>query len=216
MPVIDAGGRIFIGLSTDTKPSVEDGSIFIEYTISSTDHRTYIRRAGSWEEATGSITDHEAAADPHAGYVLNAELVFVGDFAEKSADQTVNNSATVEDDTHLLVDVVNPGKYFFHISLKIATNATAGFRLSLSNFSGTSNGMYAAYLSGNLVSGGFATNLSGVLNLGANDIDSLEITGYLIPSVASGELALEWAQSVATVVDTKVLQFSSFTVIKMG
>ena len=132
----------------------------------------------------------------------------------KDADETVNNSNTLQDDDELAgFALVADKRYRFEIFLQMtAANAIPNAAVNL-NFSqtpqlgaklmditaGTSNWVSSSGDSTSLEGGQFVTVATGSVNI-------VRLSGYFQANATTGgTLALEWAQSTAHASDTKVL-----------
>mgnify|MGYP001558419133 CR=1 FL=1 len=124
----------------------------------------------------------------------------------KTADETVNNSATLQDDNVLLFAVAANEKWQFEGVLMIQSNSTADFKLTFSGPTGSVGQFSRIFREA-------ATDNAGNGDLG--DVDnSIAIVGggrvfilfwgAIVNGANAGNLTLQWAQNTATVVDTIV------------
>lgn len=145
--------------------------------------------------------------------------------AIKTADETVNNSATVQDDDHLTIPNVAAGTYILDMLLVgNAGNATPLLKINL-NFAGAFGTRSRAI--GTLVSasgtqfGNFQDGALGGFNGDSASINwaltvtQIKITGVLVLT-GSGTLKLQWAQNSAHVSDTKIFSGSYIKLQKIA
>jgi hypothetical protein len=127
----------------------------------------------------------------------------------KTANETVNNSATLQDDNHLSFHLPANGQWIFDASIKWSSGATPDLKLDWTLPSGTT-GRYGVVgdqaqgtpdaqldMAGTNVfpggSGNFSTYLAGEITMGS----------------AAGLVTLQWAQNTANASDT-ILQKGSW------
>lgn len=139
------------------------------------------------------------------GLTLNGRVPLV----VKPSDQTVNNSITTVNDTHLTQYLSPNETMYFHAVLQVDSPVAAGFRVQMSAPAGatleygtpssikvgTDGGSFSTQnevSSGNIV---FGTTAGGSQRY-------IEIRGRVINGAAAGNLGLKWAQLTATVGDT--------------
>jgi hypothetical protein len=133
----------------------------------------------------------------------------------KTADETVNNSATYQDDDELSGIGLKAGTtYALRIALRHMGETTGDHKLRLALPAG------AVWVTG----GSFRTEAgSGAFNpsvgdasiaftaewrfevLGAADQSVMDVSGFVIVGGTPGNLDVQWAQIIPTVADTKVL-----------
>lgn len=129
----------------------------------------------------------------------------------KVADETVNNSTTLQNDDELLFAVAANTKYVIRGRIKINTGATpdikigwtfpAGLTMDYSTI-GFSGGAFAAY----------AFDQTGTPEIdGAGVADEFFIDGTVTVSSTAGTLQFQWAQNTLNASDTKVLAKSYIT-----
>jgi hypothetical protein len=136
--------------------------------------------------------------------VTNAVTVFI----RKTADETLNNDNTFQNDDELYFDVQTGEVWYVLFALKITTGAVPKFRARLSGPTVAStrqhmqtwddNVLNAAYTSNNAV--GFSTNAP---TTGASTNGWYYMDNYFIVSTGA-TLYVQWAQSVANASDTTV------------
>lgn len=127
-------------------------------------------------------------------------------FARKTADETVNGSAALQDDNELIVGAAADATYLLELQATQNSGATPGFKLSFSLPSG------ATWLHGRFNAGSSAANeqfglmplvgLSGITGAAA---DSLLVVRALITiSSTAGNVTLQWAQNTSNASNTVV------------
>lgn len=124
--------------------------------------------------------------------------------ARKTANETVNNSATLQNDDHLVVAVAANATYDFTMVLHYTSGTTPDLKIGWTVPSGTTMAWTAAYYDPSL-SLGMTSNLTQttVLALGGSTFNqSTYIHGVIITSSTAGNVQLQWAQNSATGSDT--------------
>lgn len=141
-------------------------------------------------------------------------------YIEKTADETINNSAALQDDDALILPVGTSETWFFETVVRYSSNATADIRFGWSGPTGatmewgrghvaTSSGPGINSLGGS----GTPTALSAIgdtLNLAGVASGSVHImlAGWIFTDSTAGSVTLRWRQDTADVSDTKVLKGS--------
>lgn len=143
--------------------------------------------------------------------------------AFKAADEIVNNDATAQADDNLNFSVSASSVYQFEIFMKVSTNTTAGLKVTLSAPSGSRFDLsFFSSTTGStsFLQIGYATTtnplyiIDGTVAVSSADAFII-IRGTVTTSSTAGTLAVNWAQSVATVFDSKVLRGSYLKAIKV-
>lgn len=141
-------------------------------------------------------------------------------YIEKSADETVNNSATLQDDDHLVLPVAANGVYFFEATLFYSTNATADLKLGWSVPAGATMVWGRGHAASSGAAGFHTANASGSVTALPTQASTIDVAGGASPpymfftaglitvSSTAGNATLQWAQNTADVSDTKVLKGS--------
>jgi hypothetical protein len=129
-------------------------------------------------------------------------------FVRKSADETVNNTATLQADDQLVLPVAASVTYRFMLRLIVNTNATADFKMQFTFPSGTTMS-YDAFTGSNpdtaassLQGPSTQATISAFSGVAADQ--TLHIVGMIITSTTAGSMGLTWAQNTANVSDTIV------------
>lgn len=137
----------------------------------------------------------------------------------KTADETVNNSATYQDDDTLIVALASGALYKYVFQFFWSTDGTADFKFQLA-YTGTSDAIYCVteyvYPDGTtMVIEQVKTSFTGWGANGSTGTHGFGRVSGIINTTGAGNLKLQWAQQTQTAVDTKVLKGSSLTVIKV-
>lgn len=142
-------------------------------------------------------------ADLAAMCTATAELRPV--FARKTADETVNNSAVMQNDNHLFLPVAANTVYRLSMRLGISSGATPDFKTAFTFPAGTTmfyNATTVAVSTATLQNYGLDQTSTASIEGGQT---SVTYDGLVIVSAAGGTLQLQWAQNTANASDTKVL-----------
>lgn len=142
--------------------------------------------------------------------------------AYKTADESVTNSTTPQDDDHLSLSLAASSKYRFEIFAPWTTAATAGLKTELSGTVGVTNliaeiqmidtalNQLAAEQIVTALETGDGSGIGG----GANHL--LKIKGAIETSTA-GTLVLQWAQNAADAVNATIVKRGAFmAAVKIG
>lgn len=132
----------------------------------------------------------------------------------KTANQVVNNSSTLVNDTHLVLPVAANEVWKFELSLIITSNATADFKMGWSVPSGTTM-RWAPLRFGSssdwmLDSSGAAGQTALITESGTHGFNTpttefgLAVRGFIFVSTTAGNVNFQWAQNFATAVNTTV------------
>ena len=127
----------------------------------------------------------------------------------KASDQTVNNSETLVDDDDLFFSIKSGETWLFLASLFVSSSAsgTPDIDLIWDNQDGLTGSIKAASRVGGSVED-YADDFTTEKNLAVTtDVRNAIIDGC-ITATTGGTLKLKWAQSTATVEDTKILACS--------
>jgi hypothetical protein len=134
----------------------------------------------------------------------------------KTADETVNNSATLQNDDHLFWPVEPNEQWFFKFWLFLnAASATSDFQFDISlpasatamwNPLGTPNIGQSGWSNGGIASTAAAVVTTGVGQVGSRvGTSSQLLAGLVTIGATAGTARLRWAQNTAAVEDNKVL-----------
>jgi len=128
----------------------------------------------------------------------------------KSADQTVNNSSTLQDDDELLAALNINKTYCFVLIVYVISPSNADIKKAFTIPTGAT---------GTLSSGTWSQILGGTIDITSSRNDDSNgttqffmLNGRVIMSTTAGNLVFQWAQNTAQVADTKFLQGSTLLV----
>lgn len=132
---------------------------------------------------------------------------YLGIVKRKSVNETVNNSATLQDDNDLVWAVAASVVYRLNVYLAYNSNSTADLRVGWSVPSGTTMVWHAMGLDSAL---GFSAsgnwNQGSVLGFGGDSTDRfVHLAGLVTTSTTTGNLVLRWAQLTANASNTNLL-----------
>jgi hypothetical protein len=139
-------------------------------------------------------------------------------FARKTADETVNNSAVLQNDDHLLLTLAANATYSHFLNLTYQSNSTPALQIDFTLPSGASmigntfacGGSGASFQHGVMPS----TSLIGAAGTGGNT--GLRVWGLIVVGATSGTARLQWAQSVANASNTIVRNGSFWEVRRVA
>jgi hypothetical protein len=127
----------------------------------------------------------------------------------KSADETVNNSSTFQNDDHLSFAIGANEAWSFSLMFSYRTGVTPRLKYRIESPSGATTRTYSNYYLD--VFHDSSGNYDEVLLAGTaiSDTDKGEVaTGFVRNGSTAGNVTLQWAQNTAHESDTKVLQGS--------
>jgi len=152
---------------------------------------------------------HELTADEYNSLTI---------YALKSADQIVNNSATLVNDIALKATVVASGVYRFELGIRYTGSTAADLKTNWSVPSGT---LMTFDILG--VAGGasalaiFAWDSGSSFTFEGNaGTTAFRQTGIVKAGASAGTIQFQWAQNAATVADTKVLANSYLLLTRLA
>ena len=161
-----------------------------------------------------TMTGTSLAASGGGGGATDARLIVV----VKSANQTVNNSAALQNDTHLAFAVAANTTYLVDCYLLLNGGITADFKFGWSLPAGATlvwapegeggGGGVSPYWAPKSVGSGSVPALSGTaiaVNGNTSIPYGIHLTALLLIGSTAGTATLQWAQNTATVADTIVL-----------
>ncbi len=141
--------------------------------------------------------------------------------AVKTADETVNNSAIMQDDDHLTVTVEANTNYILDCIFIIDTTSAASWRAQFNAPTGTTLGATEIRNTSTFTafgSGGFISNLNTIFENGAityTGVSYFHLSGALFVGSTGGTFNLQWAQGIATAVNTILKKGSHIKLIKV-
>lgn len=130
----------------------------------------------------------------------------------KTADQTVNNSTTLVNDTHLVVPLLANRRYYWFMRLRFESDSTPDIHFTWTVPSGATGGRRREINNATEVGYGTVSTWSGSTGVTRQGYAG----GYVETSSTAGNLQFQWAQDVADASDTTVLIGSVFTVFDLG
>ncbi len=140
--------------------------------------------------------------------------------AQKTADETVNNSTTYQDDDHLFFSVAANEVWLLRFELMIISNSTADWKMQCTFPSGTAMGHVIEYGSADTVIqidfNGASPAGYGALGLPGTNAGPRMLPVIFTNGGSAGTFRLQWAQNTATVIDTKVLANSTLWGVKLA
>ena len=164
-----------------------------------------------------ALTAIPAAGSKLRGGTLSSLITEVrGVYARKTADETVNNSSTLQNDDHLLVAVAANAVYDFRLVLHYNSGTTPDLKVGWSVPSGTTMvwGGYIADTTGAVTSVAALTQ-SSVQAIGGSGSNIYQFfNGVVVTSTTAGTLQLQWAQNSANLSDSKILAGSELTLTR--
>lgn len=249
MPVHDIGGRLYAGLSGDTKPTdLPDGWLFFE-----TDTQdVYQRLAGSWTRiltlshlnlTNVGVNDHHnqqhtlPSSSVHTGGITNiqhgaltttsshphANMTGQGPadhhqppiVLRKAANETVNNSATLQNDDDFSFAVAANGIYLIHMHLSTVIFAASDFQFLWDLPSGSTKYYQMRGWTAGTAGLQRSQSSSGILAfLVTASVHHVEIHGLLKIGGTGGTAQFQWAQQAAVAENTQLLADSFMVAIK--
>jgi hypothetical protein len=153
-----------------------------------------------------------------AGEVLTASLVesWLQPLGKtKDANETVNNSTTLQNDNELFVTLATTAVYAVEMYLFIDSSTTADFKFDFTGPAGMDlDGQVTTLWSTTTDIREYAVPTAPALP--NNTSNQLTMTGRLYTTGTAGTLQLRWAQNTATVVDTIVYARSYLRLTRLG
>jgi len=140
---------------------------------------------------------------------------FVYSKTVKGIDQTVNNSATLVDDSEIFFSGKANTDYQFDLLIYFESTSTADLKTAFSLPSGASGDVNIADWT-SLDSSGTQDITSSDDHNGGSGVRAVELHGRILMGSTPGLVRFRWAQVTATVEDTKVLRGSKLTVYQEG
>lgn len=136
----------------------------------------------------------------------------------KTADETVNNSTTFQDDDELILPVLANEVWEFTLHLLYDSSAVADIKVGWTVPTGTTMYYSAIYLDTALAEATSAHLREGnALTIGgAGAFRHAVLSGIILTAATAGDVKLRWAQNSAEVSDTKVLKDSCIVAHKIA
>jgi hypothetical protein len=128
--------------------------------------------------------------------------------ARKTANETVNNSATLQNDDALLWSVATNGIYHFDLNVAYSSGTTPDLKFAWTYPAGLTMtySFYGYDTSGALITVSTLdqTSTAALGGTGAGDARAFRIVGYVAGTYSAGTLQFQWAQNTANASDTIV------------
>lgn len=141
------------------------------------------------------------AADLQAMVNATSELRPV--FKRKTSDETVNNSATLQNDDHLFLSVAASTTYELDGVLHYNSGTTPDFKFGWTVPTGLTMKYTVQAVSGSF--NGFSQDQTTIPAIDGQGVDvAAVLTGIVIVSTTAGTLTLQWAQNTANASNTIV------------
>ena len=150
--------------------------------------------------------------------LMRTDLAVLGSkIIRKPADETVNNSTTLQNDDHLFEALLANETIYFSAFIQHIGDTNADFKLAWTIPTGASmvwSMPNARVITTDALGGGQTVSGSGVAIgcQGTTATLAQLVHGIVINGGTAGNLQLQWAQNTATVVDTRVRIHSFLTV----
>ena len=165
------------------------------------------------DAAIGTVNDgtvwYDTTTDKFRGVVSGANLNFLMEgeggmsLIVKAADETVNNSTTLQDDDHLLFAVAANEKWQFEGVLMFEGPTTADMKFAFSGPAASVGAWAGLQLEGTAQTDiGAELGTAQVLAFANSARQHVRFWGSIANGANAGNLKLEWAQDTATVADT--------------
>ena len=167
------------------------------------------------EEYDGAVWQAvgQVILDTHAAlFGLHTKVV------RKTADQTVNDSSTLVNDTHLLFAIAANEVWVFTIYIRHIGATTADIKFAITVPSGANMGLIFVGMDYSPALGEAVTVTSGgaISAQGLATEKFIVLHGRVANSTTAGNVQLQWAQYAAIAVDTKVLTDSCIVATKVA
>lgn len=230
--LVDAKGDVIAGTAADTVARVAVGA-----------NGTYLRGNSAatpgvdWQTPFLSGTHAARLAASHIAGTLWKEtdtgLVYLDDgsnwiiwkgdgHVRKTADETVNNSTTLQNDDHLFFPIEAGERWFAEAVLKLeGSSENADFQFDWTGPAGASFAWeryinQASFLG--VTTGNNPNALSSsALTIGSrNGVQAIVLAGWFTAAGTAGTIRLRWAQNTATVENSKVLTDSFLRLTRLA
>jgi hypothetical protein len=152
-----------------------------------------------------------------SGEILTADALnqSLPKFARKTADETVNNSATFQNDDHLALTVVASATYVFRHHWVFNSGATPDLKSQFTVPSGTTMA-YWTQSSSSIHAASGLTEASSVIYDGDGSDITVWTVGYIVTSSTAGTVQWQWAQSTANASNTIVRKGSILEFVRVA
>lgn len=200
--------------------------------ISVSDHNTYVRdqTVNQFASAAARASAITSPVEGMVSYQSDTDLLYLYDGAawvaiprsvvqRKTADETVNNTTTLQNDDHLLWTVAASGTYLLELHIGYNTGTTPDAKIAWTYPSGLTmkiTGIVGYEATSTLLSQATYTE-SSVIPLGGGSGDNhFSLWGLVFVSSTAGTLQLQWAQNTANASDTIFRNGSYGLLTKIG
>lgn len=153
-------------------------------------------------EKSDNLSDVEDAAEALTN--LGVQRIY------KSANETVNNSAVLQNDDELILPVLANEVWAFTMFLHASSGATPDFKYTFSLPSGTTTRFFDAVFFNDFEEG------ETVVHGGGTNPIITTIMGHFTISSTPGNVVFQWAQNTQNASDTKVLKGSYIIAHKLA
>jgi hypothetical protein len=140
--------------------------------------------------------------------------VILDPYARKSADETVNNSATLQNDDHLFSSVVASTHYWLSMRLIMNSGTTPDFKMLFTFPAGLTMVLHNVEPTP-VVSVPYDQTVVAAMSGTAADI-VIQVEGLVIVSSTAGTLQMQWAQNTANASNTILRTNSTMRLIKLN
>lgn len=181
-----------------------------------TQRRFNLNADGSMEFGPGNAIADILLNRASAGILQVASgLLLPHKVARKTADEPVNNSATLQNDDHLFIAIAANEIWYFDFFLRHSSGIGSGFKLAFTipaaatmSWVATATEIVGNPGQGSTRSGGQDTSGTSTTIVATSDTTGSGRffgSGIVICGATPGNLQLQWAQAAATAHDTKLL-----------
>lgn len=147
---------------------------------------------------------------------LPGDILRAPTLARKIADETVNNSASLQNDDALLLPVLANFRYAFDAEIRYSTNATANLKWAFTVPSGSTLVYSALYVPAGATTLALAEFINNAGGTADDSSTRIRIRGLLDVGATAGNLQFQWAQNTANVSNTLVQNFSYLHLDRVG
>jgi hypothetical protein len=133
----------------------------------------------------------------------------------KSADETVNNSTTLQDDDHLSFSIAANEAWAFHLCLFYRAATTPDVKYALTVPASATYQLFSVQQF-QAVGDGAAITTAVANGSGASVTEGEMASGVVVNGANAGTVQLQWAQNTANASNTKVLQGSYIIATKLA
>lgn len=158
-----------------------------------------------------AVVDGGTGASTASGALTNLGIKIV----RKTADETVNNNNTLQDDDALLFAIGASEIWSFQMYVRTNWKAASDFKFTITVPSGATGGFNAQNSSMNTTNE-FAFASSQALASTSDQTTTVRLMGVVVNSTNAGNVTFQWSQDTAVAEDTKVLANSYIIAIKLA